>query len=88
MDLKFGSRLVKKAIFLIHLWKIAFCRGGGNEWLSSLNPHLLHCPVELMMVCDQYFPYIYYFYTHLLGASQLNFQIAHRHALLFLPEKH
>lgn len=27
-----------------HLWKIAFCR--GNEWLSSLNPHLLFSTVQ------------------------------------------
>ena len=66
----------------------------SRKWMalkSQPSSPLFDCPAasaELMMVCDQYFPYIYYFYTHLLQASQLNFQIAHRHALLFLPEKH
>lgn len=58
-----------------------------RKWmaLTLISSFLLSSP-ELMMVCDQYFPYIYYFYTHLLRAR--SFQIAHRHALLFLPEKH
>lgn len=35
--------------------------------LTLISSFLLSSP-ELMMVCDQYFPYIYYFYTHLLRA--------------------
>ena len=40
-----------------------------RKWmaLTLISSFLLSSP-ELMMVCDQYFPYIYYFYTHLLRA--------------------
>ena len=34
-----------------HLWKIAFCR--GNEWLSSLNPHLLFSTVQQQQQLQQ-----------------------------------